>query len=198
MNICLLTIGDGRDEYHDRSRQSIAEKLPPFLDAVHIDDRDHKLGFAGAVAEGWRQVLQTDAEYVWHAELDFLYDREVPLVTMATILRDRPHLTQLALFRQPWNSEEKAAGSIYNLIENDLTPVEVDGQSWLEHRRPNTTNPSIWPRWVLERGWPQVKNSEGIFGGQLIASDPELRGAYWGRGEQWCTHIGDERKGTGY
>lgn len=196
--VCWLLIGDGRDAYHRVSRASLSDKVPPADHVVEIDDRDHNLGFAGAIREGWRQVLETDAQFVWHHELDFTYNQPVPVAAMIDVLDAHPHLTQLALLRQPWNDEEKAAGSIYNLIRDWLHPATDGMHHWLEHQRPNTTNPSLWPRWVIERGWPTCQHSEGIFGGDLLKSDPALRSAYWGQGEELCVHIGDERTGHGY
>jgi hypothetical protein len=198
VSVCLLAISDGRHEYHHQAFRSALQHLPRFDHHVFIDDPSHELGFTGAVIEGWRQVLETDADFVWHFEADFTFDRPIPIADMVGVLTARPYLTQMALLRQPWNDEERAAGSIYNLIAAQLTAVTDGNHRWLEHRRPNTTNPSLWPRWVLERGWPNVPHSEGIFGGELMRSDDTYRAAYWGQGEEWCEHIGAIRAGRGY
>lgn len=199
MTVCLMVIHDGRHDYLERTMASAGENLPAFDHEVVVDDTAHTLGFGGAIREGWRRVLETDAEFVFHLEGDFTFPRPVPVDDMIAVLRARPYLTQMALLRQPWNDEEKAAGSIFDLISADLELNSDDeGRYWLEHRRPNTTNPSIWPRWVLERGWPDVRHSEGVFGGELMKSDHSLRAAYWGQGEENCFHIGDERTGVGY
>jgi hypothetical protein len=60
---CLLRIGDGRDDDHERAWESLEQMLPSPDHIVTIDDRDHKLGFAGAIAEGWRQVRETGAAF---------------------------------------------------------------------------------------------------------------------------------------
>lgn len=197
MTVALLAIGDGRHEYHHKSLASAIEHLPKFDHYVFVSDPDHRLGFGGAIQDGWRQALQTGARHIFHLELDFTFDRPIPVADMIAVLDDRG-LTQMALLRQPWNDEERAAGSIANLIADQLTPVEVLDARWLEHRRHWTTNPCVYPRWVAERGWPSRSESEGVFGAQLLASDPSLRSAYWGGGEEWCRHIGDLRTGTGY
>lgn len=195
MTVCLVAIGDGRDEYHDRSWASLREMLPDVDYTVKIDDRAHKLGFAGAIRAGWRLALQTDATHIFHAELDFIYLRPVPLATMVDVLEAHPHLVQLALMRGPANDAERAAGGV--LDPNDCERGEMAQAAWREHQRFVTTNPALWPRWVIERGWPQMKNSEGHFGIDLFTEDPERRAGYWGNGVD-VEHIGTQRLGRGY
>lgn len=197
MTVCLLAIGDGRDEYHERSWASLRETLPDVDHTVVIDDRAHALGFAGAVAEGWRQALATGADYVFHAELDFLYLRPVDLAGMIAVLTARPHLVQIALLRGSVNEQEHEAGGVIEQHPDDYTTVQWAGWVWREHRRHVTTNPCVWPRWVIERGWPQRDQSEGRFGMELFAEDRARRAAYWGTTVD-VEHIGDVRAGTGY
>lgn len=198
MTIALLMIADGREEYHTTSIESAWEHLPEFDHYVHVNDADHALGFGGAIREGWRRVLDTDAEYVFHLELDFRFDRAVPVEDMVGVLRHNPHLAQMALLRQPVNEQEQAAGSLHSLIRDQLTPNCSPAFCWLEHTRNFTTNPSVYPRWVMTRGWPDETESEGKFGIYLLRDVPGVRFAYWGIGEEWCTHIGHHRTGTGY
>jgi hypothetical protein len=198
MTVALLAISDGRDEYHHQALRSVLEHLPAFEYYVFVEDPDHTLGFGGAIQEGWRQVLQTDARHVFHLELDFIFDRTIPVADMVEVLETHPHLVQMALLRQPWNDQERAAGSVANLLANDLMSFGGWGARWLEHRRYFTTNPCVYSRWVAERGWPGGAESEGHFGIGLFASNPTLRAAFWGQGEEWCIHIGDERTGSGY
>lgn len=197
MTIALIIIGDGRDTYHEQSVASAEQMLPMDLidQRIIVDDRAHTLGFAGAVQHAWDQV-QTD--YAFHLEADFTFNTSVPLADMVRVLDAHPHLAQIALLRQPWNEQEKQAGGIVQMHAADYKPVAWEGHQWLEHRRNVTTNPSLWPRWVIDRGWPQRPQSEGCFGIDLFASDPAVQAAYWGRGEEWVTHIGDVRSGTGY
>lgn len=197
MSVCLLAIGDGRDEYHQRSWASLHETLPDCEHTVVIDDCDHKLGFAGAVAEGWRQALDTGAQYIFHAELDFLYLRPVDLEGMITALAAHPYLVQLALLRGPVNEHERAVGGIIEQHPDDYTTKRWAGWVWREHRRHVTTNPCLWPRWVLLRGWPQCEYSEGHFGIELFQEDASRRAGYWGTSVD-VEHIGDIRAGTGY
>lgn len=199
MSVCLLLIGDGRDDYRDRTIDSAKLSLPKLDDAVEIDDSDHKLGFAGAVAEGWRQVLERGHDWCFHLEADFVFNRPVPVADMRRVLEANPHLVQMALLRGPENPDERDAGGIIQQHPEDFKLVACDdGHQWVEHRRFFTTNPSLIPAWVMRSGWPQVAESEGHFGLNLFASDPHLRSAFWGDGTEWVAHIGRERVGVGY
>jgi hypothetical protein len=193
----LLLISDGRDEYLEQTLASAADMLPEFDHFIRIDDDAHELGFAGAIQEGWRRVLQTDATHVFHLEQDFTFRRPVDISAMARALDACPHLVQMALLRQPWNQAEREAGGIIEQHPTSYTSVVWSGLTWREHKRFVTTNPSLWPRWVLERGWPDGPESEGRFGIELFASDPSLRAAFWGEGV-WVDHVGDVRSGVGY
>lgn len=197
MSVCLLAVGDGRTEYHERSWASLSEMLPEVDHTVVIDDTGHHLGFAGAVREGWRQALQTDAAHIFHAELDFIYLTPIALGAMIAALDARPYLVQMALLRGPVNDRERRAGGVIEQHPDEYRTIRWQGQVWREHRHNVTTNPCVWPRWVVERGWPDRDQSEGHFGIDLFAEDAERRAAYWGSGVD-VAHIGDVRTGTGY
>lgn len=197
MTTCLLLISDGREDYLRRTQASAAANLPDFAHVVHIDDTHHTLGFAGAIQAGW-DLLPDDCDYVFHLEADFTFNRPVPLDDMIGVLQGNPHLTQLALLRQPWNRAEQLAGGVWQQHPDSYTRHGAYPAQWMEHARFWTTNPCLYPRWVAERGWPQVPQSEGMFGLKLFAEDPARRAGYWGAGEEWVTHVGQERAGTGY
>lgn len=198
MTVCLLRIGDGRDETHEQSWASLQEMLPPVERVVTIDDREHKMGFAGAIMEGWRQVLATRCEWVFHAELDFLYGEPIPLRDMIELLEAESHLVQVALKRQPVNEEEIAAGGIVEAHSDDFRQRVEGGVIWTEHRRFFTTNPSVYSTKLCRHGWPQVPQSEGVFTHRLL-EDPDVRFAFWGAkyDPPMVEHIG-ARCGTGY
>ncbi len=195
MTIALVCVADGRHEYHAASYASLLEHAPKFDQYVFVNDPDHKLGFSGAIQEGWSQI---ETDYLLHWEADFVVSRPVPVADMVAVLEAHPYLVQMALLRQPWNEAEVEAGGIVNLRPHEYEQASWNGHRWLEHRLCTTTNPSLWPRWVIERGWPDGPQSEGRFGIDLFASDPDLRAAYVGGGEQWCQHIGHVRSGNGY
>lgn len=195
MTVALLLISDGREDYLERTMTSADEQLPVFDQVVHIDDTAHELGFAGAIQAGWDRV---DCDHVFHLEQDFTFNRPVPLDLMVEVLDANPHLVQLALLRQPWNAVERSAGGIWQQHPDSYAHRGLGDYRWLEHARFFTTNPCLYPRWVAERGWPQTGQSEGLFGLRLFGEDAARRAAFWGAGEEWVTHIGQERSGHGY
>lgn len=195
MTTALLAISDGRHDYHARSFASALEWLPKFDQYVFVDDPEHDLGFAGAIQHGWEQI---ETDYVMHWEADFVVARKIPVRDMVAVLRANSYLAQIALLRQPVNDLERAAGGVVRMHPNDYHLNGAGTLSWLEHRRHITTNPCVYPRWLVDRGWPDGPQSEGHFGLSLFAGDPMMRAAYWGAGEEWCEHIGDTRVGTGY
>lgn len=198
MSTCLLVIADGRYDVHERSWQSARENLPPFDYQVDVDDRAHELGFAGAIRQGWEQVLETGADWVFHLELDFIFRERVPTGAMIAILEGNPDIAQVALKRQPVNAEECAAGGIVDCHPDDFEERKWSAWTVTTHRRFWTTNPSLYSTRYCRMGWPQEPESEGKFTHKLLA-DPLLRFAFWGRkyAPPMVEHIG-ERVGVGY
>lgn len=197
--IALLVIDDGREDYLERCLASIEEFVPPhdITERIVVDDSEHALGFAGAIQEGWDRVLATKASLVFHVESDFTFNVPVPLRHMRDVLRTHRRLAQMALKRQPWNEREKAAGGIVEADPDDFREMSCCAL-WTVHYRFFTTNPSLYPRKIVERGWPQVENSEGVFTHQLTAEDYCF--GIWGRpfDPPMVEHIGAERTGRGY
>lgn len=200
MTIVQLWIGDGRDEYHDLAAASILRQWPQPDYRIVIDDREHLLGFAGAIREAWRQVLELDVDYVAHLELDFTYNEPVDQDAMVGLLERHPHLQQVSLKRQPVNAEEKAAGDFVNVAPDDYTECSDEYAVWTQTRRFWTTNPSIYRASLCERGWPQESESEGKFAQRLFREHANYYSAIWGGkyDAPRVTHIGDDRAGHGY
>ena len=195
MTVALLLISDGREDYLEQTLASVEANLPDFDQIVHIDDTAHELGFAGAIQAGWDRI---STDHVVHLEADFTFNRSVPVDRLVGALDRNPHLTQIALLRQPWNPVERAAGGIIATDPSAYAQRQDGDDQWLEHRKFWTTNPCVYPRWIVERGWPQCNQSEGMFGLKLFAEDPAYRAAFWGSGEEWVEHIGHGRAGHGY
>lgn len=203
--------GPGPDELwmHDDSgddgyRAKLAYRYPDF---IQLGD-GRRRGFGGAIAHAWRQMAaRSDADFVFHLEDDFVFRRPVLTGALATILVDRPHIVQMALRRQPWNDEERAAGGIVEQHPGDYVEETSRGYRWLEHRRFWTTNPSLY-RMSLARNaaWPSGPHSEGRFGLALLehgspeAAGPDVRFGYWGGRDsgEAVDHIGHSRVGSGY
>lgn len=223
MTVALLVITDGRIDYlhdtvdsarenlrglitrrvmyddtGDSEHRAYLRKAFPDFDHIHAGDRQ---GFGGAIRASWAYLtVQSREPFIFHLEQDFTFNRPVNLDDMADLLISRPHLAQLALRRQSWNAEERAAGGIIEQHPTDYAQnMDEAGHCWIEHRRFFTTNPSLYRRTLMAKGWPDCEHSEGIFTHELLR-DPKLRFAFWGlrTDEPWVEHIGHERAGTGY
>lgn len=195
----VLVIHDGRADYRERTLASAKEMLPEPDFHVEVDDSEHKLGFAGAIAEGWRKVVATGADYCLHLEADFLFNEPVPVQRMIALLERRPSLAQIVLKRQSWNHEERAAGGIVELHPDDFRQRTDRGDVFTTHRKFWSTNVGIYNAGFCHQGWPQVPESEGMFTHRLL-EDPDVEFALWGAkfdGPR-IEHIGDERTGHGY
>ncbi len=222
MRIAILLMTDGRRQYihqtiasaaalldgpiteywmHDDSgdeanRHWLHEQFPSFTQI----GRGPRRGFGGAYSLAWKTLAaNSQADFVLGLEDDFTFNREVPLEDMAKILEENPHMYQMALRRQPWNNEEKAAGGIIERWPNDFEEIRQGDLVWLEHRRWFTTNPSLYRRSLLNRNWPTTKDAEGHFGIQLFLDDPKARCGFWGAktDSPWCEHIGIQRQPGG-
>lgn len=197
MTVALLALSDGRHAYHSAAYESALERLPTFDQYIFVHDPEHALGFAGAIQHGWSQV---HTDHVFHFEADFTFTEPVDLAGMIALLERQPHLAQVALKRQPWNPEERAAGGIVELHPDDFLDRRDEHATWTEHRRFFTTNPCVYSADLCTLGWPQVRHSEGNFTHQLIERDDTTRFAFWGEklAAPKVHHIGETRAGGGY
>jgi hypothetical protein len=226
-NFTLMVITDGRKECLKETIKSADEHLQGlFTQRLMVNDcldpeyrqwlgeefydfeiihHTEKRGFCGSIVTGWRATRipptgTARADYIFHLEDDFTFNRPVDLTAMAAVLAGHPYLAQLVLKRQPWNDEEKAAGGIVEQWPNEYREMNSPHGSWLEHRLFFSTNPCMYPISLIEKHkWPMVPRCEGEFTKELLM-DPDLRFAFWGRREDepWVHHIGDQRVGTGY
>lgn len=221
--IALLTIGDGRDLLQDATMRSLDEALggsgenyavpPGITSVVRVDDRAHELGFAGAIRHGWDTLRALGGfDYVLHVEEDWRFDRALDLALMADVLDAHPHLAQVALRRGPVNQQERAGGGVVEMWPDEyqerslvVEPIRTGRRMvgkrahWLEHSLYFTTNPSLYPRELLNLDWPLVPGSEAAF--TQTCRDHAYRFALWGARDSgtWVTHTGtDQRSGTGY
>lgn len=223
--IVLLGFADGRDEYALPSLASATEHLhgqitrrvmvhdgpepsAAILDATpgweHLIHHE-RLGFGGTIRRAWEHLADSAEEFVAHWETDFTLNRDVDLDAMAAVLDYRPNLVQLALRRQPWNDDERAAGGIVEMWPDEYEEhsmsrhVPAQFVYWLEHRLYVTTNPSLYRRSLCARGWPEGERSEETFS-RAVFADPDARAGFWGARDsgEACHHIGEHRAGGGY
>lgn len=155
-------------------------------------------GFSGAVQSGWDAMGHHD--FIFHLEDDFVFNEPVNLMGMAEVLDMTPELIQLALKRQPWNPEEKAAGGFMEMHPEAYTDEDDLGYPWCWQRLFFTTNPSLYRGSLTKFGWPQEQFSEGKFTAKVLRYDPESKFGFWGhrQSDPKVHHIGEHRVGTGY
>jgi len=221
--IALLVITDGRTDCITRTVASASEQLEGHIterwmydDSGDLEHRvwlmhrfpqwqvfyhpDGRQGFGGAIRAAWERLREeSTAEYIFHLEDDFTFNRPVPLDDMIEILDEEPRLAQVALRRQAWNSAEKAAGGVIETNPDAYTQRSGHDVSYLEHDLFFTTNPSLYSRRLIEQhDWPISQQSEGVFTATLRAASRTF--AYLGERTEppWVHHIGDQRTGTGY
>lgn len=164
-------------------------------------------GFCRSTGRLWRlAAADTDVDYVFWLEHDFLFTRSVSLEQMASLLADVHWLAQVALVRNPENDDERRAGGLIAsrpaAFALQQSTVQAEGVgwrvSWLEHGEWFTTNPSLMRRSFME-GNPFLDDGkpycEGRFG--IALKQLGYRFAYWGDGVEYVKHIG-VRNGSGY
>ena len=198
--LAVLHIRDGRDQVHARAIDSALTMVPEPEHHITVDDADHRLGFAGAIRKGWAEVAATDAEWVLHHELDFTFNRPVPVASMIAVLEAHPYLAQIVLKRQPVNRAELEAGGIVEQWPDEYRQRTWRGNVWAEHRLFWSTNPAVYPAAWCRQEWPSVAGSEARWSDRLTA-DADLRFAFWGGvfDAPAVTHIGERSAdGTGY
>lgn len=190
--------------HDDSDNQHYAASLErQFVDfrGVPVQHMHHesRLGFGGSISRAWETAPALIDCWI-HLEDDFLLNGPLELRYILTILQANPHLAQICLLRQPWNDRESAAGGIWQQFPEAFTERETNGQKWLEHQKWFSTNVCVYPKWVMQVGWPEGQYSEGMFGFKLFEKHPAARCAYYGAKTDppRITHIGVGRVGTGY
>jgi hypothetical protein len=165
---------------------------------VEVDDRQHELGFCGAVQYGWQQLATfDDYDYVFHLEEDWRFLRTFDLGAMARLLATDPSIAQVALRRGPAHPAEAAAGGLIEMWPEHYTDCYLDGDAWLTHRLFFTTNPCLYRRDLALEEWPDAPLCEPVFGERLIERGCSF--AFWGARSDapWIEHTG-VRSGVGY
>lgn len=169
-------------------------------DEYEIYSTGRRSGFGGAIISAWKQLQNDNNEWVFHLEDDFVIQEVLPIGEMMTVMDRNPHLVQMALRRQAWNEQEKAAGGIVEQDPDSYTERDNGLFTWLEHTKFFTTNPSLYRKSLtVEHPWPTGVNSEGRYGIELFSSGYHKSG-YWGPKDSApkCLHIGEFRNGDGY
>lgn len=196
--VCIVN-DSGDPKYADWLDQEYAG-----YERIHHTERR---GFAGAIQSGW--AWAADADYVFHLEDDFLFNKPVDVTGMIAVLEGNPDIVQMALLRQPVNDIEAKAGGLMQMWPDEYVersaPLMAFGTDydrevfWVEHRLFFTTNPCFYRGGLIANGWPDAPDSERKFTNLMLAN-PANKFAFYGRkfDDPWVHHIGDERVGTGY
>lgn len=224
MSVPLIVLTNGRRDCISRTFPSIRKHLTGVSDMVIVDDSGNAgyrawlasefpealvtavaetaAGYWRAMRTVWSIARASGTDHVGFWEDDFVLTADVDLTCLARVLDEQPHLTQIALLRQPWWTNEHEHGGLIGALEQQgqrFTEVYDGHHHWLEHRACFTGNPTVVPRRTFERDWPEGAWSEAQFG-RLLFQDPAARGAYWGRrtDQPRVEHIGHERVGQNY
>lgn len=218
--IALLVMTDGRTEYISQTIESAESKLKgPITERwMHDDSGDEghrqwlrsafptfthlgeglRRGFGGAYAFAWKILaVRSEASFIFGLEDDFIFNREIPLEAMIEVLNANPHIYQMALRRQAWNSEEIAAGGVIQRWPDNFH--QEDG--WISHRMFFTTNPNLYRKSLIEtRTYPNVKDAEGHFSLSIVNEEPDAQFGFWGQKTDppWVTHTGRMRGAGSY
>jgi hypothetical protein len=160
----------------------------------YVAGPDGPVDFTGSMRAMWTYLgRRAKGEYIFQAEDDFVYERPVDLDQMIAVLREQPHLVQIALLRDACYADERETGGILGWP----LPAFTFRDGWFEHRQFWTNNPSLFRKSMTDRPWPIGRHSETLFGRAVLA-DPKARAAFWGAGENWIRHVGEVRAGSGY
>ena len=191
-----LVVDDSGDlEYYNWIRNNYKGSVDRI---IHHKDRK---GFGESIRTAWANI-PIDCNWILHLEDDFTLNRHVNIGDMIRILKSNPFAAQVALYRQPWNREEIDAGGFYKQypdIYQDAVTMGIDkAHKVVVHKRNFTTNPCVYPRKIMEVGWPKGSESEGHFGIKLLKHGYYFMFMGTTKDEPWVTHIGNERVGVGY
>jgi len=218
-NVSHFVVTDGRIECLQRTLQSFKENCDyPFSQKFMVNDcmdedlikhtkmladqygyeliqHDTKKGFAGVYNTAW---ALSKGDYVFNLEDDFLFNEKVDIDAMIDIIEHNQYLVQVVLKRQAWNEEEKRAGGIIEQWADLYTEKEMNGIYWAEHNLFYSTNPSITPKWVIDKGWQICPSSESVMSKMLLVDG--FKSCYYGKkfDAPKVTHIGDTRNGILY
>ena len=208
----VVILSNRRDAYVHEAIASILEHLTGWTELVVVDDsgdEDHRLSMAARYpdveivpvapdAAGYGVAMQTaldamtgDHSVLW--EEDFRALCPIDLTACAGMLDSDASIAQVALLRGPWFGNEHEHGGVIEAREAQGAVFHRD-RDLIRHVDHFTCNPSVLPRHVFTRPWPQQAWSESAFGRQLVRDGYGF--AYLNRGVL-VEHVG-VRDGFGY
>lgn len=196
VDVALLVITDGRDDYLTRAvtaanrkllgviterwmyddtgdlrhRADLAERYPGW----RVIGANTRQGASGAVRAAWAQLrAESKANFVFHLEDDFVLTRIVDLRVLIQLLNTHPHIAQVVLRRSAVSPLEIAAGGVVEQHPDWYIDCADDaGYRRLEHRAYWTNNPCLYRRSILSLDWPEHvpgRYGEDTFHRRLLA-----------------------------
>jgi glycosyltransferase involved in cell wall biosynthesis len=201
--VTAVFITDGRIDLLENTLQSFHNNIQyPFFEKIIINDsldekvinsvnnlssfygikviqHEEKRGFAGAYDSAFKNI-SSESDYTFFCEDDFVFNEKINIGELIYILEYDRNIVQIALKRQAWSEEEKAAGGFMEQWIDQYHNKEAAGLNWCEHRLFYTTNPNLTSKFVIERGWQLLPKSESVFS-QLLFMNPNYKSAYLGK-----------------
>lgn len=177
-----IIINDSADiRYH----QYLMSNYPDFRIVSHETRR----GLAGAVQSAWASV-SPNSDYVFHLEDDFLFNKQIIIEDLISLLESNPHLVQMALVRAPVNPpEEEVGGFVFQHLAD-----YSQKNKFFEHGRLFTLNPCLYPMSTVQMGWPD-HGGESEFTSKVHSINNDYRFGFYGdiHDKPLVTHIGGRR-----
>ena len=185
-------VNDSVDEQFRKDVSLLADKY-----GFYLINHEVKRGFAGVYNTAWSNI-EHYVDYVFSTEDDFLFNEKIDIDNMIDILNYNRNLIQVSLKRQAWGEAEVQAGGFVEQFPDLYENKEHNGLQWCEHRVFYTTNPSLTPRFVFERGWAMCEKSEHVMS-NILFDNPNFKSSMLGHkfDAPKVFHIGENRVGVG-
>lgn len=228
MTVCLVTISDGRGYLAEAVRSLLANTPEgTFSEAIMVDDsaqhpdaegRHHtdeafdlldgiprrlkchkeRRGGAAAIQTAWQMLAETDCDYAFHLEEDWIFPGPVPVAEMIDAIENiqgdeyANGLANVVLRRQPWGSEGPR-GYIGDRPSRFYDALTAIGAPLLIHQLGFWLNPCVYPvELVRKYPWPD-HGHEHHYTAQLIEDGYEFAVYGTREDEPRALHVGTER-----
>lgn len=162
----------------------------PHIEWSHHPERQ---GLAAAIRDAWGRV---DADYVLHLEDDVYFPHHLNVYDWVAPFAHNPELAQVCLMRGPQAPHEHDRGGILGCV-GQVTYIRCGASRWVEQSHLFSLQPNIYPRWVVDVGWPE-HGGEREFTDRLLFNRPDTRFAYLGWGEPQYEHRGYGQRQAGW
>jgi hypothetical protein len=226
---CWFILGNGRKGYLERTIASWESNLIGDADhrIIFDDSGDAKyvdwlnktfgnrfkvvpvgeksLGQTAALGFIFKYIKELDVDYVLQLEEDWMLNRPLDILRIATVLRDNPNILQMRIPRVVWYAPYHLAdlhhGSSllqYMNLPRTKTEFRANGQdSWYEWRGYSyfwSHNPNVFGKRILDESYESITepNHEQHFGTLLLKKYPKGASGFWAKNpyDAYVNHIG--------